>query len=67
MEITENKGKEPDEARNARMESVSERKYKKRVLAIAGSGILHYTITNERLARRGYYNISEAYKSLHLI
>ena len=23
--------------------------------AIAGSGILHTTITNERLARRGYY------------
>jgi hypothetical protein len=35
--------------------------------AVAGSGILHYTITNERLARRGYYDISEAYKSLHLI
>ena len=35
--------------------------------AIAGSGILHHTITNERLARRGYYDISEAYKSLHSI
>ena len=35
--------------------------------AIAGSGILHHTITNERLARRGYYDISEAYKSMHLI
>ena len=33
--------------------------------AIAGSGIEHYTITNERLARRGFYDISEAYKSLH--
>ena len=33
--------------------------------AIAGSGILTHTITNERLARRGYYDISEAYKSLH--
>ena len=32
---------------------------------IAGSGILTHTITNERLARRGYYDISEAYKSLH--
>ena len=32
--------------------------------AIAGSGILSHTITNERLARRGYYDISEAYKSL---
>ena len=29
--------------------------------------ILTHTITNERLARRGYYDISEAYKSLHLI
>jgi len=35
--------------------------------AIASSGILHHTITNERLARRGYYDISEAYKSLHSI
>ena len=35
--------------------------------AIAGSGILHHTITNERLACRGYYDISEAYKSLHSI
>ena len=35
--------------------------------AIAGSGILHHTITNERLARRGYYDIYEAYKSMHLI
>ena len=33
--------------------------------AIAGSGILSHTITNERLARRGYYDISEAYKSQH--
>lgn len=35
--------------------------------AIAGSGILNRTITNERLARRGYYDISEAYKSLHYL
>lgn len=35
--------------------------------AIAGSGILTHTITNERLARRGYYDISEAYKSLHYL
>lgn len=33
--------------------------------AIAGSGILTHTITDERLARRGYYDISKAYKSLH--
>ena len=35
--------------------------------AIVGSGILTHTITNERLARRGYYDISEAYKSMYLI
>ncbi len=35
--------------------------------AIAGSGILQHTVTNERLARKGYYDISEAYKSMHLI
>lgn len=34
---------------------------------IAGSGILHTTITNERLARCGYYDISGAYKSMHSI
>jgi len=32
METTENKGKEPDKARNARMESVSKRKHTKRLL-----------------------------------
>ena len=35
--------------------------------AIAGSGILQRTITNKRLARRGYYDISEAYKSMHYL
>ncbi|MGN0504249.1 MAG: hypothetical protein ACI4HJ_04295 [Ruminococcus sp.] len=35
--------------------------------AVAGSGILNRTVTNERLARRGYYDISEAYKSMHSI
>ena len=34
--------------------------------AVAGSGILTTTITNERLARAGYYSISERYESLHL-
>ena len=38
-----------------------------RYWAIAGSGMLTHTITNERLARRGYYDISEAYKSMHSI
>ena len=33
--------------------------------AVAGSGILQHTITNERLARRGYFDLSEAYKSVH--
>ena len=33
--------------------------------AVACSGILTHTFTNERLARRGYFSISEAYKSLH--
>ena len=35
--------------------------------AVAGSGILQNTITNKRLAYRGYYDISEAYKSLHYL
>lgn len=34
--------------------------------AVAGSGILTKTITNERLARAGYYSISDRYESLHL-
>ncbi len=34
---------------------------------MAGSGILTHAITKERLARRGYYDISEAYKSMHSI
>ena len=35
--------------------------------AVAGSGILTHTITNKRLAHRGYYDISEAYKSLYYL
>ena len=34
--------------------------------AIAGSGIVNHAITNERLARAGYYDISQEYKSRHL-
>ena len=34
--------------------------------AVAGSGILTKTITNERLARAGYYSLSDRYESLHL-
>lgn len=33
--------------------------------AVAGSGILTHTITNERLARAGYYSILNRYESLH--
>ena len=33
--------------------------------AIAGSGILETTITNEKLARAGYYDILAKYESLH--
>ena len=35
--------------------------------AVAGIGIVTHTITNERLARRGYYDISVAYKSLYYL
>lgn len=35
--------------------------------AVAGSDILNTNITNKRLDSRGYYDISKAYKSLHLI
>ena len=34
--------------------------------AVAGSGILTHTITNERLAQAGYYSLSDRYESLHL-
>lgn len=34
--------------------------------AIAGSGILTHTITNQRLAAAGYFSISDYYESLHL-
>ena len=35
--------------------------------AVAGSGILTHTLTKERLAHLGYYDISESYKSLHFL
>ena len=34
--------------------------------AIAGSGILKTTITNERLVQAGYYSILDRYESMHL-
>ena len=34
--------------------------------AVAGSGILTHTITNERLVRAGYFSLSDRYESLHL-
>ena len=34
--------------------------------AIAESGILQHTVTNERLAQAGYYSILDRYESLHL-
>ena len=33
--------------------------------AVSGSGILTHTITNERLAQAGYFDIARKYKSLH--
>ena len=33
--------------------------------AVAGSGILTHTITNERLAQAGYFDILAKYESLH--
>ena len=32
---------------------------------VAGSGILTHTVTNERLAQAGYFDIARKYKSLH--
>ena len=34
--------------------------------AVAGSGTLTHTITNERLVRAGYFSLSDRYESLHL-
>ncbi len=42
-------------------------KMRKGYRAVVRSGILNHIITNDRLARRGYYDISEAYKSMHSI
>ena len=67
VEEAENKGNKLKEVRNAQMEAYRNGNTRKGYWAIAGSGILTHTITNERLARRGYYDISEAYKSMHSI
>ena len=67
MEEAENKGGKPKEIGYARLAGLPKRNTRKGYWAIAGSGILQHTITNERLARKGYYDISEAYKSMHLI
>ena len=40
--------------------------YVKAYWNVAGSPILQSSITNERLARAGYYSLSDRYESLHL-
>lgn len=40
--------------------------YLKAYWNVAGSPILTQSITNERLARAGYYSLSDRYESLHL-
>lgn len=62
MEEDENKGNKPKKLGMPEWQT-----YRNGNWAIAESGTLTHTITNERLARRGYYDISEAYKSMHLI
>ena len=65
VEVAKNKGSKPNEIRNARVVAYRNGNTRKGYWAVAGSGILTHTITNKRLAHRGYYDISEAYKSLH--
>ena len=67
LEEADNKGGKPEETWYARMAGYRNGNTRKGYWAVAGSGILAHTITNERLARRGYYDISEAYKSMHSI
>lgn len=55
---------EPDEMGDVPM--ASQREHLKGYRAVAGGGILTHTITNERLARAGYYSILNQYESLHL-
>ena len=68
VEEAENEGDKPKEVRNARMAGLPKRKYPKRLLGCCRKWDTepHHN-TNERLARRGYYDISEAYKSMHSI
>ena len=65
VEEAENEVDKPIEVRNAEWQANRNGNTRKGYWAIAGSGILTHAITNERLARRGYYDISEAYKSMH--
>ena len=67
MEATENKSGKPEEIGMPDWQAYRNGNTRKGYWAVAGSGILHHTITNERLARRGYFDISEAYKSMHSI
>ena len=67
VEEAENKGNKLKEVRNTQMAGVSKRQHPQRILGYCRKWYITHTITNERLARRGYYDISEAYKSMHLI
>ena len=67
VEEAENKSCKLEEIGYARMAGLLKRKHSKRLLGYCRKRYITHTITNERLARRGYYDIYEAYKSMHLI
>lgn len=67
MEEDENKGNKPKKLGMPEWQTYRNGNTRKGYWAIAEIGTLTHTITNERLARRGCYDISEAYKSMHSI
>ena len=63
-EITTNKLGKHEEIMCFRLVLHGETEILEKAICYCGIDALDITITNERLVRRGYYDISEAYKSL---
>ena len=68
VEETENAREKPDEVRHGRLESLSEREHTQGLPGCCRKRHPDtHTITNERLAQAGYFDIARKYKSLHFL
>ena len=66
MEEAENEGAKPHEARLPGMASLCGSVFTQILLEERQHAVVNMAITSKRLARAGYFSISDRYESLHL-